>query len=282
MKAKFLIIALLIITGSKNFNQSKAINYCATFNIKYAATFTKAKINKDSLDGKERTFIGYYNRYPLFDFPDLNMIYLLEDDLYKPFKEYNPKFKVLVVHNSLFCYKYSKDLILQVSDSIYKFSLDFKFSHVAADDSICFISIKTTNEIVKIRGNYIEKTGLFGSVICLDSSYLYFSKEHDPNLMQANADIYRIDLSTMKISEKIIVNVSGESTLIIPGGKYIFDEKNISGKFMPVLYNITERNYKVLDIDLNNYPLPYFSFQKKCLVLYNSNNSKSNCISYLK
>jgi hypothetical protein len=137
-------------------------------------------------------------------------------------------------------------------------------------------AVLTEYKIIKI----LPKTGISGQVITLVNNNLYFSKIHDSLEVAANADIFKVDVSSMEHIEKVVSNVSGESTCIFPNEEYIYETILHEGKFRPVIYSIKEKKYCLLEgIDkrfANN--TPYYSYKNNCLAFYDKNSLETKYI----
>jgi hypothetical protein len=94
-----------------------------------------------------------------------------------------------------------------------------------------------------LQSGTVTDTGLKGWVVSIQDGFLYYNIEHNPEIIHANADLYKIDLKTLKNPERIVENISGEVTLVYPGGKFVYEEILYGGYFRPIIYSVDAGRY---------------------------------------
>ena len=222
-----------------------------------------------------KLFVGYRYEYPVFDDVKAKVLYVLKDSLQTLFK-YNTTYSVKAVIDEIFCFEEKvKDAfnIVVIKNGVEKkYSVNTRLTYAAIDKNgmVFFTDTKADNAIKSITNNEIKDLGIKGYVVSWIDNCLYYSKEHDPNLDYANADIFEFDILS-RHDQKLLSNVSGESTYILPNRMYIYDKILLDGIFQPILYSLDQKKYKLLNVEkkyLNQ--SPFYSYQTNDLVFYNS------------
>lgn len=257
---RFIYIFLFIIISCSNSNGT-ANN--REINVKYSI------IDNEDTEGQIRFFVGYKNDLPVFNFPDINSLFVY-DNGFTLIEKYNKQYSVLLVKESVICYKTDNEFIVYKNDKKNVYNIKDEIPFIASNEKSVFFTDINTLQIMKIEHGSVKNIGVKGFVICCYGNYLYYTKESTPDLMHANVDIYRINILSSN-NKKIAKNFSGEATYIIPNGKFIYDNKLLEGEFKPIIYNVEDDTYSFIEINFNEYePIPYYSFTNKCLVFYNS------------
>ncbi|MBA3986169.1 MAG: hypothetical protein H0X63_06285 [Flavobacteriales bacterium] len=243
-------------------------------------SFSAFKQPKFDTSTSPKLFIGYINKQPVFDAYQEKTLYVLKEKL-EILVKYPSNYIPKIVKDKFTCYeektKMGCNIVLSIDNTEKKYPLECRLSYIALDESgnLFYTDTKAGFLIKSIIGNQIKDLGVKGYVINIIDGYLFYSKEHDPNLNYANADIFVLDIKTSSTAKKILSNVSGESTVILPDRKYIYEQMLIKGKFKPILYSTEDNIYKELDIEsefLNS--TPYYSYQKNALVFYDAETLK--------
>jgi len=235
-------------------------------------------ILKQNTTSSPKIFVGYINNIPVFDAYGEKTLYRYEDE-FKVLLKYSQNYNLKAFCEGFVCYeektKTGFNMVISKEQQEKKYPLSNKLSYVAIDErGAVYYTDNNSQSIKSIKNNEAKDIGIKGYVLNVVNGCLYYSKEHDPNLSYANADIFELDLSleVTALPKKIITNVSGEATVILPVGRYVYDQKLINGGFKPVLYGTDGKEYKNLEIDskyLNT--TPFYSYQKNALIFYDIN-----------
>ena len=219
-----------------------------------------------------KIFVGYINNYPVFNEYNEKKVYILKDTI-EEFFDYPKTYSLRAIKNNFRCYTENtkkETSILLFSDNKeekYLFEENISFVVLSKDGTIFFTD--KSGEIKCIIDNEIKTTGFQGYCIDIVDSFLYYSYIHDPEILHANADIFEVNIKALEYPHKLIDNVAGEATVIIPK-KYIYDVMLMDGGFKPIIYNVEKGIYKLISKDKGFPEGPFYSYQEDALIFYNA------------
>jgi len=226
-----------------------------------------------------KAFIGYINGDPVFDSHEEKILYVLKEKL-GVLTKYSSDYLVRSVKNQYICYrekaKTGFNIIISANGKENKYPVLSNLTYVAIgqNGTVYYTDLKAANAIRSVSiNNQVKSIGISGYVIDIVDGYLYYSKIHDPNIEGANADIFRYDFKTNK-SQKVLTNVAGENTIIVPGQKYIYDQVLTAGEYKPIVYSVEDKKYALLPVSKKFFTSAlYYSYKKNCLIYYNDDAS---------
>lgn len=221
------------------------------------------------------SFIGYVEQNPVF-FESVSRSLVKDNNgklevIEKVTSSMDPVFidNELIVFSNLDA-KEGGELFLSKGEKKKKFETNDIIYNVVGDENNVFYSDNFNKNIIR-RVSFEEdkETILSGYVVGFENQCLYFSKEHAPNLIRANADIFKYDFQINKQPPvKVGVNLSGEMTYIIPGGDYIFDKILHEGEYQPSILEVSTGMFSILDVDIEKYGSCYYSYFLNKLVFF--------------
>ena len=275
----FIIILCSFVMTFCSFESKKRESVSSSENIVLSSEDIISSLeNVASLD---KIFIGYYYEYPVFDAYEEKKIYILKENL-ELFKKYPENYDPRVVNDKFICYEEKindqRNIVITFDDIEKKYPIQSYFTFVALDKTgtIFYTDLLNDDSIksISINGD-IKKIDVNGYVIdVIGNKLYYFLPEPDSPLMCPDENIFEYDLNLF-VSKKILTNVAGEDTKIMPNQKYIYGQKLIDGGFKPILYNVDKKEYTQLNIEEALSHIPFYSYQKNKLIFYNSKTLKT-------
>lgn len=221
-------------------------------------------------------FVGYRNDIAVFYDAGNSKLILENEGKFEEILEV-PRFrKVVFVNNDLIVYREVKKdsvfIVLSKHGTENEYPVNSDLTYISGNETrVFYTDLETeTNEIIEISDKRLNRTSLQGYVVGADSNSLYFSKEHDPDLVNANADIYSIDIDQIaSFPKKIANNLSGENTYIFPDGQLIYDNILYEGSYHPIILNVSSGKYAFLEMNISTVDHPcYYSYKGKSLIFY--------------
>lgn len=222
-------------------------------------------------------FLGYVSTYPVFTNLEGDVVTVRGgEELSAPLYKLDQSQKALYIKDNTFIYIESchnrSCLVFIKGDEEYKFETNEKVFKLYGDEEKAFFTSSISKKVLKITKEGISETGIIGNVVGFVDNCIYFSNEHDPKLVYANADIFKTDVDNFDRS-LVAMNVSGESTYILPDGRYIYDQMLFQGEFRPCIIDVKATKHALLDVNslfIDN--SCFFSFQLNKLVFFNAEN----------
>lgn len=225
---------------------------------------------------QDMVFVGYNKGNPVFDSFNENKLYVLIEGKPELFLTY-PKGKAIhLIKDDCMISNVEKHLVVSFKGKDTDYNINSAF--IAADNRGNVFITDSEDSIIQLSGGKMKETAINGFIVAVAGNTLYYTVTHDPNIVNANADLYAWSLDGNRPPKCIIKNISGESTAILKDGKLIYDEVLYKGKFIPVLYNVEVGKYSKIQVpDEYSNVIPFYLVNENVLVFY-----KSNPLSFLK
>ncbi|MEN2400899.1 hypothetical protein GKZ90_0014030 [Flavobacterium sp. MC2016-06] len=237
---------------------------------KFLFLFLIIAVKALSATQNQKVFVGYFNNLPVFDSFNEKKLYVLKDKL-EFLTSYPINNNVLIVNNDCIVYSCKSTTIVSYrgKDTIYPISTSYA---AASENGLVYIT-DTKKAIKVLNQGKITDLGVKGYVVSLFADFLFYNVEHDANLDYANADLHKVNVKDIKQNIMILSNISGESTVILDSGKYIYDNILYKGKFVPALFSLEKKKFNILNIKSEYLSgIPFYSINDDCLEFYNLDN----------
>jgi hypothetical protein len=154
-------------------------------------------------------FVGYKNNYPVFyELPSRNLL-LVSNNLLDTLGNFDSSKKPIYVFEDLIVFEVinqgRRKLVLSKSGKENVISLAGEYFYIAGDNNqIYYTDTKTMSIWRATTTGIVEETNLKGYVSGFENECLYFNREHDPNLISANADLFKYDPEDHEKPQKIV------------------------------------------------------------------------------
>jgi len=223
-----------------------------------------------------KIFVGYIDNYPVFDSYKEKKVYIFKDTIKELF-DYPKSYSLVAINNNFKLYSENRtkeniDIILCMDNIEKRYSVNTGGAFIVLDKNGTVFFTDRKQSIKCIINDEIKDTGLKGYCLDIVEGVLYYSIEHNPDVIYPDMDIFEINIKTLKNPRKILANVLGDgngSTLILSGGNYIYDYKLMDGGFQPILYDVEKEIYKRVFVEEKPSLGYFYSFQEDALIFYN-------------
>lgn len=235
----------------------------------------------ESSEEKLFSFIGYRENNPVFYESNSGKLVMKIEDETEVIESFESNKYPIFISNNFTVLRIDNDegitLELKNNGDIKKYFIGYKLYCYAGFDGGFYYTDSKTMKVVLLTLNKKVETNYSGCVVGYELSYLYTSKEHDSNLISANADIFKHDTKNQEISIKIATNLSGEMTYIFLGGKYVFDKLLFNGQYRPSITDVRTGKFAILNTE-GEYGNCYYSYEHEALVFYKSSTLESKIV----
>jgi hypothetical protein len=235
----------------------------------------------ESNEGKSYSFIGYKENNPVFYESMSGKLVLRLEDKTEVIESFESNRYPIFISNNFTVLRTDNEegitLELKNNGDIKKYFIGNKLYCYTGFDGGFYYTDNKTMKVVLLTLNEKMVTNYSGCVVGYELGYLYASKEHDANLISANADIFKHNTKNQEKPSRVATNISGEMTYILPGGKYIFDQILHDGEFKPTITNISTKKFAILNIG-SEYGGCYYSYQDGALIFYKPSTLESKII----
>ena len=226
-----------------------------------------------------KLFVGNVDGFPVFDSYQEKKLFINKNGLVESLKQYKNSYRVICIDNSYALYEENLmngtyNLIINTGSTERKVVLRTPLTFIGSNmHQIAFTDQKDGDKMKLIDsvGQVIDLK-IKGYVNRLIDKSLYFTVDAPvANFDGANVNLYKLDIGNQNSKPiKIMSNTVGESLVIIPNEKFVYDVIFIKGEGKPSIYSIEARKCRILNIEENFMnATPFYSLEKKCLVFYN-------------
>jgi hypothetical protein len=226
-----------------------------------------------------KLFVGYVGGFPVFDSYQEKKLFIIKNGSEEFLKQYKNSYRVICIDNSYDLYEENlkngiHNLIINTGSSERKIGLRTPLTFIGSNmHQIAFTDQKDESKIKLIdslgKVNDLKIKGYVNKVI---NKCLYYTVDAPMvNFDGANVNLYKLDIGNPNSKPiKIMSNTVGESLVIIPNEKFVYDVIFVKGEGKPSIYSIELGKFKILNIeDKFMNATPFYSVEKKCLVFYN-------------
>lgn len=220
------------------------------------------------------SFIGYRESSPVFFNVKNGDLVLRNSHENHLIANYISNRKPVFISEELIVVEYEENERLLASISNGKeekvIPLKSKMTYISGDNHKIFYTNLRTSEIIMLSMNGEQTTNLKGNVVGFENECLYITQEHDPEIISANADVYKIDANNLGTKEKVANNISGENVFVLPKGNHIYDQILFDGEYRPCIFDVSSGNFALIDVpnEFRNQDC-YYSYESESIEFYN-------------
>lgn len=213
-----------------------------------------------------KVFVGYIKNKPVFDSYTDNKLYSYNDK-FNLIRNYPKNYSVRLVKDEYTIFSYKNSIIIEYKGLMTSYLIDS--SYISIDENGVAYVTDSKDQIKILKNGKILDSGINGYVITVNSSYLYFTKVHDKKVVHANADLFKASTQNLKKTIKVVSDISGEATVVLSGGKYIFDSVLYKGQFRPAIFSVESGKFNFLNIDTKyDNSIPFFQEETNSVIFY--------------
>ncbi|WP_281763425.1 hypothetical protein [Neptunitalea lumnitzerae] len=221
-----------------------------------------------SQENEPVVFVGFINKEPVFDNYKKHKLYNPDDLFEDSILVYPETYALVKVQDSTIVYTTNDQTIVSVNGKETTYNLYSAFIAIDSLGSVYVTDYDDALKVKKLTSGKIVDTGIKGYVVSILDTDLYVTREHDPNIIHTNADLFKINLET-KLTTKVATNISGEDTIVFNSGLYIYDTILKDGTFQPAVYDVKKDKYIMLELsDTFSNSLVYDNYIDRKLVFY--------------
>lgn len=219
-------------------------------------------------------FVGYWHNSPVFDCPQTHTLFIHEDGE-EVLTSYPSEYSVLAVNDHFISFARSRlqgtDLVLWKDFKEFSVSLikaPLSYSSLTDDGSVYYSDDASTPDVHVVADARNRDVPIHGYVIKVVDSLLFYTRAHDPELIRANADVFTYNLRSGLIA-RVLVDVSGECTIVDSGGRYVYEQVLEDGEFRPFLFDLVDKKDKRIEVSKEFLTTtPFYAPKKEVLVFY--------------